>query len=133
MSYSAKQKKVKVAVSGADEIVRTLEKMGMAASDVLEKGAKEGGKIALSYAREHCPVDTGALKNSLKLSDDKVTEVKATVKVDYDKSLYYGTFVELGTKKNKANPFLRNAIDSNQSEINEAIAKTISDAVKGAL
>jgi len=133
MSYSAKQKKVRVSVEGADEIVRTLKEMGEAASAVLEKGAKAGGEIALKYARDNCPVDTGALKNSLALSVDKTTEEKSTVKVDYDKSLYYGTFVELGTKHNKANPFLRNAIDSNQKEINEVIAQTVSNAVKGAL
>ena len=129
MGYSAKQRKIKFEVEGADEIVKSLKEMEEAASDVLKEGAEAGGKIALSYAREHCPVDTGALRNSLALSDDKVTETKATVKVDYDKSIKYGTFVELGAQGRKPNPFLRNAVDSNINAINEAITSAISNAI----
>jgi HK97 gp10 family phage protein len=131
MGYSAKQKKVKVSVEGADKIIKVLKEMEDAAGDVLENGAKAGGKIALEYAKRECPVDTGALRDSLKLSDDKKTKVKATVKVDYDKSIKYGTFVELGARGRKANPFLRNAVDSNLDEINTKIRDTISKAVGG--
>jgi HK97 gp10 family phage protein len=131
MGYSAKQRRVRVTVQGADKIVKALKSMDEEAADVLEKGAKAGGKIALNYARNHCPVDTGNLRNSLKLSDDKKTKKKATVKVDYDKSIKYGAFVELGTRGRQPNPFLRNAVDKNQKEINEEIVSTISKALGG--
>lgn len=133
MNYSAKQRRVKVSVQGVDRIRKMLKSMEDAASDVLLKGAKAGGKIALSYAKEHCPVDTGRLRNSLKLTDDKKTPKKATVKVDYDKSLRYGTFVELGARGKKANPFMRNAVDKNQRAINKTIVSTISKALGGKL
>ncbi len=93
------------------------------------KGAKAGGQIALNDARQHCPVDTGALKASLDLSEVSATKTKATVKVDYDKSLKYGTHVELGARGRPANPFLRNAVDNNQDRINEEIVDEISKAV----
>ena len=131
MGYSAKQRKVRVTIQGAEKLVKTLKSMDEEAADVLEKGAKAGGKIALSYAKNHCPVDTGNLRNSLKLSDDKKTKKKATVKVDYDKSIKYGAFVELGTRGRQPNPFLRNAVDKNQKEINEEIVSTISKALGG--
>ena len=131
MGYSAKQRKVKVTVIGADKIKKTLKDMDEAAGDVLEQGAIAGGKIALQYAKENCPVDTGTLRNSLKLSKDKKTKKKATVKVDYDKNLKYGTFVELGVRRRKPNPFLRNAVDKNQKEIDEEIVSTISKALGG--
>ena len=54
MGYSAKQKKVRVEVKGADVIKRVLKEMDEAASDVLMQGAKAGGKIALDYARREC-------------------------------------------------------------------------------
>lgn len=133
MNYSAKQRRVKVSVQGVDRIKKALKSMEEAASDVLLKGAKAGGNIALSYARDHCPVDTGRLRNSLKLSDDKKTPKRATVKVDYDKSLRYGTFVELGARGKKANPFMRNAVDKNQRAINKTIVSTISKALGGKL
>ena len=100
MSYSAKQRKVKTSVEGADALVRAIKAMGDAAEKVMMRGAEAGGKIALDDARKHCPEDTGALKASLKLTNGKA-----------------------------ANPFLRNAVDNNQEQINEAIASEIARAV----
>ena len=131
MGYSAKQKKVKVAIEGADKIVKKLKEMDDAAGDVLMKAAMEGGKIVLEEAKRNCPVDTGTLRESLKLTKDKQTKKKATVKIDFDKSLKYGTHVELGTKNQSAQPFLRGSVDENQSEINVEITDTVSDAVGG--
>lgn len=129
MSYSAKQRKVKVGVEGAEQLAKRLKSMEDAAANVLMDGAKAGGKIALDDARQHCPEDTGALKASLKVSEDKKTATKADVKIDYDKSLRYGTFVELGARGRKPNPFLRNAVDNNQNKINDAIVDEIAKAV----
>ena len=131
MSYSAKQKKVKVTLEGKDAIIKRLKSMGEGAQKVLEKAASEGGEIALDYAKAHCPVDTGALKQSLKLTVDKVTNTRATVKVDYDKSLNYGVYVELGSQGRKPNPFLRNSVDSNQNSINNTVGETVADEVGG--
>lgn len=129
MGYSAKQKKVKVSVEGASTLAKDLKAMEDAASSVLMKGAEAGGQIALEDARRNCPEDTGALKQSLRLEKDKATATKATVKVDYDKSLKYGTHVELGARGRPANPFLRNAVDKNINQINEEIVREISRAV----
>ena len=85
MGYSAKQRKVKVGIEGADKLVKELKAMDDAAAAVLMDGAKKGGEIALGDARQNCPVDTGALKASLAMTEDKATATKATVKVDYDK------------------------------------------------
>lgn len=131
MGYSAKQKKVKVAIEGADKIVKKLKAMDDAAGDVLMKAAMEGGQIVLEEAKRNCPVDTGTLRNSLKLTKDKQTKTKATVKIDFDKSLKYGTHVELGTKSQPAQPFLRGSVDEKQNEINVEITDTVSDAVGG--
>ena len=68
MGYSAKQRKVKTKVEGADKLVKDIRAMEDAASSVLMTGAKAGGKIALDDARKNCPVDTGTLKASLKIA-----------------------------------------------------------------
>ena len=129
MSYSAKQRKVKTTVEGASALVKDLKAMEDAAAAALMQAAKAGGKIALEQAKRNCPVDTGALKQSLHLTDGKATNTKATVQVDYDKSLKYGTHVELGSRNRPANPFMRNAVDENQNQINEAITAELSRAV----
>ena len=131
MGYSAKQKKVKVAIEGAEKLVKKLKEMVDAAGDVLMKAAMEGGEIVLQEAKKNCPVDTGNLRNSLQLTKDKQTKTKATVKIDYDKTLKYGTHVELGTKDQPAQPFLRSSVDENQTVINVEITDTVSDAVGG--
>ena len=131
MGYSAKQKKVKVAIEGAEKIAKKLKEMDDAAGDVLMKAAMEGGEIVLEEAKRNCPVDTGNLRNSLKLTKDKQTKTKATVKIDFDKTLKYGTHVELGTKNQVAQPFLRASVDDNQNTINIEITDTVSDAVGG--
>ena len=131
MGYSAKQRKVKVAIEGADKLVKKLKEMDDAAGDVLMKAAMEGGEIVLEEARRNCPVDTGNLRNSLKLTKDKQTKTKATVKIDFDKTLKYGTHVELGTQHHPAQPFLRASVDDNQNTINVEITDTVSDAVGG--
>jgi len=66
-SYSAKQKRLRVKVEGADKIVKALKDMEDGASKVLSAAAKAGGQIALSDAKRNCPVDTGALRDSLKM------------------------------------------------------------------
>ena len=129
MSYSAKQRKVKTTVEGASALVKDLKAMEDAAAAALMQAAKAGGKIALEQAKRNCPVDSGALKQSLHLTEGKATNTKATVQVDYDKSLKYGTHVELGSRNRPANPFMRNAVDENQNQINEAITAELSRAV----
>lgn len=109
--------------------MKDLKAMEDAAAQVMMAGAKAGGKIALEDAKRNCPVDTGALKQSLHLTEGKATATKAIVHVDYDKSLKYGTHVELGARGRPANPFLRNAVDDNQNQINDAIVAEISRAV----
>ena len=47
MGYSAKQRKVKTTVEGADALVKDLKAMEEAAADALMAAAKAGGKIAL--------------------------------------------------------------------------------------
>ena len=47
MGYSAKQRKVKVSIEGADAIVTDLKAMDDAAAAVLMDGAKKGGQLAL--------------------------------------------------------------------------------------
>ena len=128
-NYSAKQKRVKVTIEGGKQLARRLKNMDTAASGILLSAARKGGKIALDEAKKECPEDTGALKASLRLTDNKSTPVRADVKVDYDKSIKYGAFVELGARGRKPNPFMRNAVDNNIDKINKEITEDIAKAV----
>lgn len=128
-TYSARQKRVKIKIEGADKIVKALKDMDEEASDVLSAAAKAGGEIALKDAVQNCPVDTGALRDSITMVINKVSDKRADVKIDFDKKLYYGVFVELGANGREPKPFLRNSVDNNQDSINKAIVESVSKSV----
>ena len=92
------------------------------AKDVLEaeQAAKAkaleiiGGK-AESYAKKICPVDTGNLRNSITHQQyDENTEVIGT-------NVEYAPYVELGTVKMSAKPFLRPAAENHSAEYKAVI------------
>jgi len=79
---------------------------------------EEWGLVAETYAAHYCPVDTGRLRASIshgKEGDD--TMVVGT-------NVEYAPYVELGTKFQKEQPYLRPAISKHMSEYQE-IAKNI--------
>lgn len=130
MAYSARQRHSNVSVKGAKELAKELKEMGEGAKSVLSKAVTAGGQIALADAKANCPVDTGKLRDSLKIMVKKESETRADLQLDYDRSLYYGTFVELGVKGRKTHPFLRNAIDNNEKAINQAIVEAVAKELK---
>lgn len=72
-----------------DAVLRALEQIGMAA---------EG------YAKDLCPVDTGRLRNSITHTVDESTGA-----VYIGTNVEYAPYVELGTVKQAAQPFLKPA------------------------
>lgn len=87
------------------------------AKDVLsgEKKAKVQaleviGGMAESYAKSACPVDTGRLRNSIThQQESENVEVIGT-------NVSYSVYVELGTSKMSARPFLRPAAEGHAAE-----------------
>ena len=68
-----------------------------------------GGK-AETYAKQLCPVDTGNLRNSIThAQEDEKTEVIGT-------NVEYASYVEFGTVKMKARPYLRPAAENHSAE-----------------
>lgn len=128
---AAKQRRLRVGIEGAAEVAKMLEELGEAASGILEQAAEAGGKVALDDAKRRCPIQTGALKASLHLEKGKTKkpEIKQEVKISPGKKEYYGTFVELGTSKQAAQPYMRPAIDENQTEIAKAINQEVLRAI----
>lgn len=112
-------------------------------------------------AKAHAPVDTGALRDNIIMYRDRdpaqigaaehyrvgVRRIKLTRKVKallrrirksasirIKEDAYYWRFIEFGTSKMKARPFLRPAFDNNKGAINDTfvseLSRGIDDAVK---
>lgn len=129
---TGRQKRINVGIEGADEVAKLLESMGEAASIILEQAAEAGGKVVLKDAKKRCPVDSGKLRASLHLEKGKTKkpEIKQEVKISPGKTEYYGTFVELGTTRQAAQPFMRPAVDENKDIIAKAINQEVLRALR---
>ena len=75
------------------------------------------GSQAEGYAKDLCPVDTGRLRNSI---TNKVEESEESVYIGTN--VEYASFVELGTVKQKAQPYLKPAV-ANHAKTYENIIK----------
>ena len=79
--------------------------------DVLPKILESWGIVAEGYAKLNCPVDTGRLRSSITHErDDEEGQVQIGTNVEY------APYVEYGTSRMKAQPYLEPAILDNISE-----------------
>lgn len=94
---------------------------------IVTKAAKAGGKVIRDRARDNAPVGSvphmvsntlvqpGNLRKNILMKTKTRTSFSAaevTISIGPGKIGFYGQFVELGTKKMGAQPFLRPAFDS---------------------
>lgn len=84
----------------ADNTERFQHEMGNAISRALEKI----GLVAEGYAKRLCPVDTGRLRNSITHTMDEDSAYIGT-------NVEYAPYVELGTVRTRAQPFLTPAAE----------------------
>jgi HK97 gp10 family phage protein len=74
--------------------------------DAFEKSLKKSSDILERKSKSNAPVDSGALKNSIRSDDSDIKNGEFSVTSE----LEYAPFVEFGTSKTPANPFMRSAL-----------------------
>lgn len=80
------------------------------------------GMQAENYAKMECPVDTGRLRNSITHEqENEDTEVIGT-------NVEYAPYVEMGTSKSRAQPFLEPAVVEHVDEYKEIVLKILQDS-----
>lgn len=90
--------------------------------DAIEAALDEIGSVVEESAKQKVPVQTGALRDSIKHWADTGEN---TVMIGATKS--YAPYVELGTSRMEARPFLRPAINDQKSRFEGIIAKHMQD------
>lgn len=73
-----------------------------------------GAKIE-TKAKQNCPVDTGRLRNSI------THQMQGDTSVVIGSNVEYAKFVELGTSRRRATPYLKPAAETAQSDFASAI------------
>jgi HK97 gp10 family phage protein len=95
-----------------DKFMRDVEKK-------VEAGMEDAAELVTNKAKQLVPVDTGALKNSI---DYEVNRIGRRYNVRVSATEPYAIFVEMGTHKMDAQPYLRPALFNNRTDILRKVA-----------
>lgn len=116
-------------VDGMEQLLAELETLGKAGSKIENNALKEAGDIVKNSITNEAPIRSGKLKMSISVSRVKTKGGFKQVEVGPDKEGWYGKFVEFGTVKMKANPFMARGYENSKGEAMSTIEKSIKDGL----
>lgn len=116
-----------VTFKGVDEVIERLGILIQTSHPELRKAMMNAAENTISArAAELCPVDTGNLRQSIQTRDvSEDSSVKITVGPrleNYTNDVYYAPYVEFGTYKMAAQPYLRPAFEEEKAACVEETA-----------
>ncbi|MFN3375238.1 MAG: HK97-gp10 family putative phage morphogenesis protein [Burkholderiaceae bacterium] len=131
-------------------ITDKLDAITQAAEANTRKAAQAGAQVLYEEARQRAPVSKethytkgkkqvfqpGNLRAAIyqAFADDESGKARSVYRVSWNKrKAFYGQFVEFGTVKMAARPFIRPAYDARRDEAVTAVKAVMLDAVRGAL
>ena len=113
-------------VHGLKELNQALKKFPVNVERrMLRSIAGAGGQVVVKAAKQNVPVASGDLKKGIIRRSKKGAKIPSRVVVSVGASteVFYGMFLEFGTVKMPATPWLRPALDDNIIEIVAAMKK----------
>lgn len=122
-----------VQIEGAEELEAKLKAMGAEINTgaVLEEAMMDGAEIVRGAVQSSAPVRSGQLSGSIEVS--KQGREKHSVRIGPTGAGFYGRFLEYGTSKMSARPFVRPAFDGVRVQAEAAISEAIWRAVQDAI
>lgn len=115
----------KLEVDGLENLIAEVEKLGTTGNRIENKALREAGEVVRAAIEKEAPKSTGVLKESIKASGVRTKEGLKHVAVGPDAKGWYGKFVEFGTVKMKANPFMARGYETSKEEAVEKIAEEL--------
>lgn len=111
---------MKAEVKGADQMRQLLQSFPRRIQrDVINSVAARGATVVKKHAKKNIK-QNGSVKSGTLLKSVKTRKKKKTNGIYYiytSRDAWYSHFIERGTSKMSANPFMRPAIDENQAEV----------------
>jgi HK97 gp10 family phage protein len=89
---------------------------GLKPGDDLDRRVEMAARLVEADAKRLCPVDTGRLRASIHV--EKPKELMRAIGTNVE----YAPYVEWGTHKMRAQPYLRPALEKNRAKIRALIA-----------
>ncbi|MEM2351789.1 MAG: HK97 gp10 family phage protein [Thermoproteota archaeon] len=124
-----------VEIMGSAELIARLEGLTARLDGLSQEALKEVAEQIVEDAKALCPVDTGSLRRSIRFERDPSSGVivaaggggvinpKTKCEVDY------AAYVEFGTSRAPAQPFLQPALEKNVVGLEEILCRKIEEAV----
>lgn len=111
-----------VRIEGLGRLRRKLGKLGPAGRDAVRREIKRAALNVQNGARERVPVDTGRLRNSIAHVID-LDGMRAVIGTNVE----YAPYVELGTFRASAQPYLFPAFEAEKPKIRARLRKALND------
>ena len=118
-------------IEGLQELNQEFNDLENALTQEIITALMRGGMIIETDAKRRCPVDTGRLRASL--TTDVEREGKTTFVLKGGTNVEYASFVENGTSRMAAQPFLRPAVDAKAKDVVDEIRESIREQINGRL
>ncbi len=116
--------KIKIAVNGVEETIAKLSAMNAKARKAVGQQIAESALNIQMGAKKRCPVRTGALRNSI------TVDFYGKMSAQIGPHMPYAPYVEYGTRKMAAQPYLFPAFEEERPKLEEGIKKAIEEATK---
>lgn len=117
--------KVEMELMGIEELITEVEKLGQKGSRIENKALREAGDAVKEAIRNETPVRTGTLKRSISVSRVKTKDGMKQVEVGPGKDGFYSKFVEFGTVKMRANPFMGRGYETSKDKALDTIKEKL--------
>lgn len=114
--------KIKIEVKGVEETIAKLSTLNAKARKAVEQQIAESALNIQMGAKKRCPVRTGALRNSI------TVDFYGKMSAQIGPHMLYDKYVEFGTRKMAAQPYLFPAFEEERPKLEEGIIKAIKEA-----
>lgn len=114
-----------VELEGMESLLAEVERLGQAGSRIENKALREAGEIVKEAIKREAPERTGTLKRSIEVSRVKTKDGVKCVEVGPGKDGWYGKFLEFGTVKMKAKPFMAPGYETSKDEAMQKIEEEL--------
>ena len=110
---------------GLEELINAVQRMGSEGRKIENKALKKAGAVMKEAIQNEAPVRTGKLKESITVSGVKTKDGVKYVEVGPGKDVYWGKFIEFGTVKLRAKPFMAPGYENAKERAMETIKEEL--------
>ncbi|ERM91894.1 hypothetical protein O163_08135 [Caldanaerobacter subterraneus subsp. yonseiensis KB-1] len=122
-----------VEINGLQDILNELKKKSENISKLENEALRNAAQIVKEAAEQKAPVSKAKkehMKDNIIISNISTSQGVKYIKVGVKKDFYYAKFVEFGTTKMKARPFMQPAYEENIEKIQQAMINTLKEGLE---